>query len=175
MVVGHTHDDIDQMFSRFSTSLKFSEASVVTSVPELMKVIELSLSLTPHVVFLTEMYDWKTALDKFSTHVLESHPVHGHYRPLQYLVSPTESGGSVLKWKMSAEQDKWFPRLSTTGPIHLLKEKVTFENLNLFPHKRFNGEDINGLVSMYKRASRFCMSQSVIDEQEVLSSVIIHW
>ena len=85
-MVGHTHDDIDQMFSRFSTALKFSEASVVYSVSELMKVIELSFSPTPHVVFLTEMYDWKSELDKFSTHVLGSHPVHGHCRPLQYLV-----------------------------------------------------------------------------------------
>ena len=166
-MVGHTHDDIDQMFSRFSTALKFSEASVVYSVPQLMKVIELSFSPTPHVVFLTEMYDWKTELDKFSTHVLGSHPVHGHCRPLQYLVSPTESGGSVLKWKMSAEQDEWFPRLSTTEPIHLLKEKVTFENLQLIPHKPFNHEDRNGLVAMYKRASRFCASQSVIEEQDV--------
>jgi hypothetical protein len=103
------------------------------------------------VVFLTEMHDWKTELDKFSTHVLGSHPVHGHCRPLQYLVSPTESGDSVLKWKMSAEQDEWFPRLSTTDPIHLLKEKVTFENLQLIPHKPFNREDRNGLVAMYKK------------------------
>ena len=57
MMVGHTHDDIDQMFSTFSTALKFSEASVVYSVPQLIKVIELSFSPTPHVVFLFEMYD----------------------------------------------------------------------------------------------------------------------
>jgi hypothetical protein len=48
-----------------------------------------------------------------------------------------------------------------------LKEKVTLENLQLIPHKPFNREDKNGLVAMYKRASRFCWSQSVIDEQEV--------
>jgi hypothetical protein len=78
MMVGHTHEDMDQMFSRFSTALKFSEASVVYSVPELMKVTELSFSPTPHVVFLTEMHDWKTALDKFSTHI--------HWEVIQYMV-----------------------------------------------------------------------------------------
>jgi len=113
MMVGHTHDDIDQMFSRFSIGIRKANG-VVYSVPQLGKILVQSSKPTPDVVFLYEVHDWKSCLDTFSTSQLENTPLHGHLRPLQYHLFLNDEGRSVLKWKRFSVQEEWFPILETT-------------------------------------------------------------
>ena len=68
-MVGHTHDDIDQMFSRFSTKLA-AAPHIVYSVPQFMDLLKSGFDPEPDVFFLREVNDWKTELDKFSQNVL---------------------------------------------------------------------------------------------------------
>jgi hypothetical protein len=53
--VGHTHEDVDQMFSRFSWALKHH---VVRSVIDLARVLKDSYAPTPHVEMLDHVMDW---------------------------------------------------------------------------------------------------------------------
>ena len=80
MMVGHTHDDIDQMFSRFSIGIRQANG-VVYSVPQLGKILVKSFKPTPDVIFLYEVHDWKSCLDTFSTSQLENTPLHGPSPP----------------------------------------------------------------------------------------------
>ena len=74
-MVGHTHDDIDQMFSRFSTKLA-AAPHIVYSVPQFMDLLKSGFDPEPDVFFLREVNDWKTELDKFSQNVFGRHVVH---------------------------------------------------------------------------------------------------
>ena len=139
-MVGHTHDDIDQMFSRFSTKLA-AAPHIVYSVPQFMEHLKSGFDPEPDVFFLREVNDWKTELDKFSQNVLGRHVVHGHLRPLQYQITMHESGQSQLKWKRSVTQEDWFPRFAETARVHLLKKTVSFRDLKACPHKPVSVED----------------------------------
>jgi len=68
-VVGHTHDDIDQMFSRFSNKLAAAPHIVWYSVPQFMEHLKSGFDPEPDVFFLREVNDWKAELDKFSHNV----------------------------------------------------------------------------------------------------------
>ena len=49
-MVGHTHDDIDQMFSRFSTKLA-AASHIVYSVPEFMEHLRSGFDPNPDIFF----------------------------------------------------------------------------------------------------------------------------
>ncbi len=62
LLVGHTHDHIDQMFSTFSKKLSRYDAF---TLPALSDLISQAYTPKPEVVHLTEIYDFKRfALDK---------------------------------------------------------------------------------------------------------------
>jgi hypothetical protein len=55
LLVGHTHDQIDQMFSRFSIKLAKSKAFVYE---DLCKIIQQSYKPNPEICLLTETFDF---------------------------------------------------------------------------------------------------------------------
>jgi hypothetical protein len=56
LLVEHTHDQIDQMFSQFLVRLGKSKAFVYE---DLCKILRQSYSLTPVITFLTEAFDFR--------------------------------------------------------------------------------------------------------------------
>ena len=167
-MVGHTHDDIDQMFSRFSTKLA-ADPHIVYSVPQFMNHLKSGFDPEPDVFFLREVNDWKTELDKFSQNVLGRHVMHGHLRPLQYQITMHESGQSQLKWKRSATQEDWFPRFAETARVHLLKKTVSFRDLKACPHKPVSVEDKTELIKVYQRTSDYIVhnKETTVAENDV--------
>ncbi|KAL3697378.1 hypothetical protein R1sor_011454 [Riccia sorocarpa] len=59
LMVGHTHDHVDQMFSRFSVALRKRQAF---TMPELRMVIQESYSPSPSFEVLEETWDFKNIL-----------------------------------------------------------------------------------------------------------------
>lgn len=59
LMVGHTHDQIDQMFSRFSVVLGIKDAM---TMPELIAILEKAYTPVPEIKILTEVPDFKTFL-----------------------------------------------------------------------------------------------------------------
>ena len=167
-MVGHTHDDIDQMFSRFSTKLA-AAPHIVYSVPQFMEHLKSGFDPEPDVFFLREVNDWKTKLDKFSQNVSGRHVLHCHLRPLQYQITMHESGQSQLKWKRSATQEDWFPRFAETARVHLLKKIVSFSDLKACPHKPVSVEDKTELIKVYHRTSDYIVhdKETTIAENNV--------
>ena len=166
MMVGHTHDDIDQMFSRFSIGIRQANG-VVYSVPQLGNILVKSFKPTPDVVFLYEVHDWKSCLDTLSTSQLENTPLHGHLRPLQYHIFLNEEGRSVLKWKRFSIQEEWFPILETTPTVHLLSCRGSFEGLVVVPHQPLCPKDKVDLAKVFAVSATFTSSVHIVAEQKV--------
>ncbi|KAL3696477.1 hypothetical protein R1sor_010553 [Riccia sorocarpa] len=72
LMVGHTHDHVDQMFSRFSVALRRKQAF---TMPQLQAVIQDSYTPSPAFEVLEETWDFKTILQTEPTPVLTLHNV----------------------------------------------------------------------------------------------------
>ena len=57
LLVGHTHENIDQLFSRFYIALRQRDC---LTLDDLMKVATDSLQQQPEVVKVQASYDWQT-------------------------------------------------------------------------------------------------------------------
>ena len=74
LMVGHTHEDIDAMFSRFSEKLRVAQTY---TLPHLMDTLRTSSTSSPAPFLLTEVPDFKKYCDGQETLV-------GHSKPLQF-------------------------------------------------------------------------------------------
>ena len=77
MLVGHTHDDIDQMFSRVSTYLHRNDA---TTLPKLHSAVKTSYSKCNLVDDVEEVLDWKEWFAPCRV------PLHGHTKMQQFKI-----------------------------------------------------------------------------------------
>ena len=59
LMVGHTHEDVDQMFSRISSKLAKVD---VHTLPQLMTAIEESTTPSPEVIHLRSIVDYRASL-----------------------------------------------------------------------------------------------------------------
>ncbi|XP_078694222.1 uncharacterized protein LOC144923518 [Branchiostoma floridae x Branchiostoma belcheri] len=109
LMPGHTHEDVDQLFSRFSTHLQREDAP---TVPELFR--RLSNAYTPHPEcrLMTSMWDYRNIIDK------EIGAISGHSRPHHFTAKLL--GGKVqlkaqlwpdpLNPKVEIPLDRFIPR-----------------------------------------------------------------
>ncbi|XP_078574037.1 uncharacterized protein LOC144860600 [Branchiostoma floridae x Branchiostoma japonicum] len=89
LMPGHTHEDVDQMFSRISTYLERHDA---TSLPELFQAVKASYNPSPDCRFMNSMWDFKTPIDQQIANIS------GHSRPHTFTAQMV--GGEV---KLSAQ------------------------------------------------------------------------
>ncbi|XP_035700213.1 uncharacterized protein LOC118432704 [Branchiostoma floridae] len=87
---GHTHEDIDQMFSRFSTHLEREDAP---TIPELFQHLTKAYTPNPDCRLMTSMWDFRDIIDK------EIAAISGHSRPHQF-TAKLVSGKVQLKAKL---------------------------------------------------------------------------
>ena len=110
MMVGHTHDDIDQMFSRFNVGLR-KQQDVIYRLSKFMKILTKSYTPSPSVEFFYGVRDWKSWLDLASKQAKSrKEALHGHLRPHQFKFLKGESGRAGMYWKRWARDASWFPK-----------------------------------------------------------------
>jgi hypothetical protein len=88
--VGHTHDDCDQMFSRFSDVFKINDILVL---PELHRFIKESYTPTPIVQHMETMGMWSAWLQGFIPSIVE-----GHSKPRVFLFKRDPNDDVVRHW-----------------------------------------------------------------------------
>lgn len=100
MLVGHTHDDIDQMFSRFS--YKLGSTPTCLTLEELLTLCRTAYTPSPSAEMVDEVIDfarWVKPLRKV---------LHGHSKPHQFKIVK-EFGKVKLYCKMLSTSPKYLP------------------------------------------------------------------
>jgi len=121
--VGHTHEDVDQMFSRFSLYLEKHDA---VTPQELVAALKASYTPTPRVCEIMETYDIKTL---FLPHLED---IHGHTGPHHFRFRLV--GEEVeFKYKNWSADKEWLP---VSENLHILKPGCSVPTLcSLVPPK----------------------------------------
>jgi hypothetical protein len=154
MMVGHTHDDVDQMFSRFSVRLKNYYKTIV-ALTHFFSVLSAAYSPSPHCEFLFRCMDWKSWLDKFSSHE-EGAALHGHTRPHQYhFVLAEDSTRVKMLWKRWARDTIWFPANEDTPDVCLLRQECCFEDMSYVQPRIPDAEDVASVMKMFTVAQKY--------------------
>ena len=79
LMVGHTHEDIDAMFSRFSERL---QAEMTFTFPHLMEHLKKCESLAPAPFLMTQVLDFKSFVQGYLCDRQDN--LVGHSKPLQF-------------------------------------------------------------------------------------------
>ena len=129
-MVGHTHEDVDQMFSRFNEGLRAYRGLMYT-LSEFITTLEESFTPKPSVFFMYGVRDWKTWLDTGSSHAYANMPLHGQCRPHQFkfLYTFASDKHAEMKYKRWARDEEWFPLLTDTLRVFLLQEALSMSTL----------------------------------------------
>ncbi|KAL3701108.1 hypothetical protein R1sor_019130 [Riccia sorocarpa] len=109
LLVGHTHDQIDQMFSRFSVRLRREKCF---TLPSLVETIEAAYKPKPKVIMLKETWDF-TEWFRSPTKLLES--LHGITFNQQFRIKMIEEKAKMWAKQFSTDEF-WLP---SEGVTHL--------------------------------------------------------
>lgn len=115
MLVGHTHDDIDAMFGRWSMLLKKDNFPTIPLLMKSFMDVE-SIPAIPHLV--EEVPDFKGFIEGFIRDGGEA--LSGHTKAQQFKFFLDSTGCPVMKYKVSCTDEDWLPN-DTTG-IKLWRE-----------------------------------------------------
>ena len=99
-MVGHTHEDIDQMFSCFSRHLNKRDAR---TLPELMAEMAKAYTPEPSNILIDSMFDVKKWMDGY----IEQH-VSSHINQHQFKLISCK-GEAVTSYKKWSTSQKWLP------------------------------------------------------------------
>jgi hypothetical protein len=108
-LVGHTHEDVDQMFSRFSWAMKNADCR---SVEEMAKVILKSYAPTPHVEMIDHTVNWDLFKDTLGLGVLAGiQGEHGasQQEKIHFIKFKKVDGVVKMFWKCLADDPLWAP------------------------------------------------------------------
>ena len=136
LMVGHTHEDVDQMFSCFSKYLNKYEEPVI-SVEKLCTVVAETFVPSPATFYLTHLFDWKSVLNNHSYHKQgRTTELHGHLRPhqLRFRRDPGHPRcAAKVTWKLWGVDPEWHPIAADVPPTYLLASKVDLSALEMVP------------------------------------------
>ncbi|XP_053384146.1 uncharacterized protein LOC128550076 [Mercenaria mercenaria] len=110
LMVGHTHEDIDQMFSRFSVRLRRTPAM---TLDKLMSIFEKCTTPKPLSVECDNVYNVTEWLQEYLN------PISGQSRPHVFRITKGETGKAEICWK-NWTTDKEYNKSIGDLP-HLLK------------------------------------------------------
>ena len=114
LMVGHTHEDIDAMFSRFSEKLRVGQTF---TLPHLMDTLRTSSTSCPTPFLLTQVPDFKNFCDGYLCEGQEALIVHS--KPLQFFFF-MDGETPVMQYKVHVASPNWRP---SNGCILLWKKK----------------------------------------------------
>ncbi|GBG69412.1 hypothetical protein CBR_g4107 [Chara braunii] len=109
MIVGHTHTDIDAKFSLFAKKMSGCDAY---TMDELFDVLKASCEEEVDCTLLTEIADWKTAIDPYIDHKIKGHATPHLFR--FYM----DGDNLAMMYKEFCTDKKWE---SDTGPVYWFK------------------------------------------------------
>jgi hypothetical protein len=98
--LGHTHDDVDQMFSRFSTGLKYNDAK---TLPALAQVLKKSFNPTPIVEEVKTVGMWNRFLDP---HIATTSTTHNITEPQVFIIKKDAEGVTRHHYHMEMQHSK---------------------------------------------------------------------
>lgn len=99
LIPGHTHEDIDQLFSVLHQKL---ETANIETIPQLMNFIEHNVfNKSPIVSWLSSIYDWKTWMSGFCN------KISGHKSPHAFLIKKGTDGKVHLYYKKYSQDMDW--------------------------------------------------------------------
>ena len=116
MIVGHTHDDIDALFGRWSMALKKESFPTIPLLMESFMDVE-AVSTIPH--FIEEVPDFKNFIEDGIA--VGENALLGHTKAQQFKFYVDASGCPVMKYKLLCTDDDWLPR---EGGIKLWKDDL---------------------------------------------------
>jgi hypothetical protein len=167
MMVGHTHDDVDQMFSRFSVRLKSYQKKIV-SIQHFFLVLAHAYNPMPRCEFMYRCMDWKSLLDKFSSHQ-DGATLHGHTRPHQFHFLPTEDGTDVkMIWKRWARDIQWFPAIADSPNVCLLQRQCTFDDFAMVQPRVPEPEEVISVMKMFNISQKYVPVLEYVQQMEHL-------
>ena len=178
-MVGHTHDDVDQMFSCFSRGIKKQDKNIFT-LDGLMEIFRGSYSPSPRVVKMEYIQDWKSFFDSFSlsgsgTTRLQ---LHGHLRPLQFWFTRLPSsneGRAYLRFKKLSADEAWHPVNEDTPPTLFFTDATrSLNDLRPFPLKTIEEDVFKEVFNSFVIASRdgFGMTD---DQKDCFPNMLLSW
>ena len=105
MLVGHTHDDIDALFGRWSTHLKKENFS---TLPSLMKSF-MDVDSVPTVLHLIEeVPDFKAFIE--GSHLDRDESLVGHTKAQQFKFYLNSTSVPIMKYKHYIMDSDWLPK-----------------------------------------------------------------
>ena len=162
MMVGHTHDDIDQMFSRFNVGLRCNQG-MIYHLTGFMSVIRNSYTPHPNIEFLYGVRDWKGWLNLVSSHeASKKDSLHGHLRPHQFRFVRGEGGRGLMYWKRWAREDIWFPQIN--APLKLLNEHLDIRRLQPRRRKWRDPDECRAVIKVFDICKQFIRDKTKAGE-----------
>ena len=116
MLVGHTHDDIDALFGRWSMALR---KEIFPTIPLLMKSFMKNETVPTIIHLIQEVPDFKKFIADWILDGEES--LMGHTKVHQFKFYVDSTGIPVLKYKIYCHDEEWLPR-GEGNAIKLWKE-----------------------------------------------------
>ena len=113
LMVGHTHEDIDAMFSKLSESLR---TGMTFTFPHLMDTFRQCSSASPAPFLLTKVPDFKSFVDGFLCSGQDT--LVGHSKPLQFCFF-MQGEIPTMQYKIHPKLPDWLPK---EGGIELWKK-----------------------------------------------------
>ena len=108
LMTGHTHEDVDQFFSRISTKIQKTN---VATLPDLLRVIPQSHSQATTAHRIKTIFNIKDWLQPFME------PMAHHSRPHQFKITQDPDGKAVLHTKEWSASECW---MLPSGSPHIL-------------------------------------------------------
>ncbi|KAL9965925.1 hypothetical protein ACROYT_G029792 [Oculina patagonica] len=162
LLVGHTHEDIDQLFSRISIALAKQNA---VTLPDLLRVIQSAYSPTPITCTVENIYNVKAWLrDYTSTLQHHSHPHAFRFK----LNDDGDVEMSYRRWAKSARKE-WLPK---EGPFIVLcdippgKPAVLRPDLKKCPTVKVMKDSVEKLKIRMSTSEREWWENMIKDEEE---------
>ena len=177
LMVGHTHEDVDQMFSCFSNFLSGYMEPVI-SVEKLIELVTKVYVPSPAAFYLTHLFDWKSVLDNHSAHKTKpDHMLHGHAgeaHQYRFRRDPSEPRRAAkLTWKEWGVDKEWCPVSEDIRPVYLLHTKVDLSSLRMLPLCGPKGDAASQLTiikdnyTMLKNIVKVCPASEAYQIQEL--------
>ena len=175
MMVGHTHDDVDQMFSRFSHAMTQASEPLFL-MDDLMQCMRSAYTPAPQVAKLEFLYDWKTFFDSISLNGSgrTADRLHGHLRPHQFWFTrlpSSDEGRAYMRFKRLSSSEDWFPMSKDVPDLIFFTKRNPFAMLNHLPLKEVDELLFKEVFSTFKVAAAYMTDT----QEESFPSMLRTW
>ena len=160
MLVGHTHDDIDALFGRWSMVLRRES---FPTIPLLMKSFMKNETIPTIPHFIQEVPDFKNFIRDWIADGSEA--LQGHTKAHQFKFFLDSNGCPVMKYKIFCHDEDWLPKGGEGSGIKLWKEDLDGRSLwprgepnalqpSLMRHLPEVVKGLSGFIDHWEQSSR---------------------